>query len=53
MGGAFNPSKDSSSISGEGIMGRKGSLTLRKIVLLFSLSFPNSSSELSMLYTFH
>ena len=54
VGGAFNPpSKGSSSISGEGITGRKGSLSLRKIVLLFSLSIPNSSCELSMLYTFH
>ena len=36
VGGAFNPtSKGSSSISSEGIMGRKGSLSLRKIVLLF------------------
>ena len=47
------PSKGSSFISGEGIMGRKVSLSLRKIVLLFSLSIPNSSYELSMLYTFH
>ena len=54
VGGAFNPpSKGSSSVSGEGIMGRKGSLSLRKIILLFSLSIPNSSCELSMLYTFH
>ena len=34
--GVFSPpSKGSSFISGEGIMGRKGSLSLRKIVLLF------------------
>ena len=53
-GGVFSPpSKGSSFISGEGITGRKGSLSLRKIVLLFSLSIPNSSCELSMLYTFH
>ena len=54
VGGALNPSSiGSSSISGEGITGRKGSLSLRKSVLLFSLSIPNSSCELSMLYTFH
>ena len=36
VGGVFSPhSKGSSFISGEGIMGRKGSLSLRKIVLLF------------------
>ena len=53
VGGALNPSsRGSSSISGEGITGRKGSLSLRKTVL-FSLSIPNSSCELSMLYTFH
>ena len=53
-GGVFSPpSKDSSSISHKGIMSRKGSLSLRKIVLLFSLSIPNSSCDLSMLYTFH
>ena len=54
VGGTFNPpSKGSSSISGEGIMAKKGSLSLRKIFLLFSLSIPDSSCELSMLYTFH
>ena len=40
VGDAFNPpSKGSSSISGEGITGRKGSLSLRKIVLLFHCQF--------------
>ena len=44
VGGVFNPpSKGPSSISGKGITGRKGSLSLGKIVLLFSLSIPNSS----------
>ena len=38
-GGVFSPSsKGSSFISGEGITGRKGSLSLRKFVLLISLS---------------
>ena len=50
-GGVFSPpSKGSSFISGKGITGRKGSLSLRKIVLLFSLSIPYSSCELSMLF---
>ena len=54
VGGVFSPSsKGSSFISGKGITGRKGSLFLRKIVLLFSVSIPNSSYELSMLYMFH
>ena len=46
-------SKSSSSISGDGLIGRKGSLSFKSIVLLFSMSSSTSSSMLSMLYTFH
>ena len=40
-------------IPGDGIIGRKGSLSLKNTVLLFSMSSSISSCILSMLYTFH
>ena len=46
-------SKGSSCISGDGIIGRKGSLSFKNTVLLFSMSNSILSSMLSMLYTFH
>ena len=46
-------SKGSSCISGDGIIGRKGSLSFKNTVLLFSMSKSVLSSMSSMLYTFH
>ena len=46
-------SKGSSCISGDGIIGRKGSLSFKNTVLLFSMSKSMLSSMSSMLYTFH
>ena len=46
-------SKGSSCISGDGIVGRKGSLSFKNTVLLFSMSNSKLSSMLSMLYAFH
>ena len=46
-------SKGSSCISRDGIIGRKGSLSFKNTVLLFSISNSILSSKLSMLYTFH
>ena len=46
-------SKGSSCISGDGIIGRKGSLSFKNTVLLFSISKSILSSMSSMLYTFH
>ena len=46
-------SKGSSCISGDGIIGRKGSLSFKNTVLLFSMSNSILSSMLSMLYAFH
>ena len=46
-------SKGSSCISGDGIIGRKGSLSFKNTVLLFSMSKSILSSMSSMLYTFH
>ena len=45
--------KGSSCISGDGIIGRKGSLSFKNTVLLFSMSKSILSSMSSMLYTFH
>ena len=53
-GGVFSlSSKGSSCIFGDGIIGRKGSLSFKNTVLLFSMSKPILSSMSSMLYTFH
>ena len=53
-GRVFDPSsKGSSSISGEGSTGRKGSLSLRMFILFTSLSSFNKSCEQSILQTFH
>ena len=46
-------SKGSSCIFGDGITGRKGSLSFKNTVLLFSMSKSILSSMSSMLYTFH
>ena len=46
-------SKGSSCISGDGIIGKKGSLSFKNTVLLFSMSKSILSSMSSMLYTFH
>ena len=46
-------SKGFSCIPGDGIIGRKGTLSFRNTVLLFSISSSISSCILSMLYTFH
>ena len=46
-------SKGSTCISGDGIIGRKGSLSFKNTVLLFSMSKSILSSMSSMLYTFH
>ena len=46
-------SKGSSCIFGDGIIGRKGSLSFKNTVLLFSMSKSILSSMSSMLYTFH
>ena len=46
-------SKGSSCIFGDGITGRKGSLSFKNTVLLFSMSRSILSSMSSMLYTFH
>ena len=52
-GGALSlSSKGSSGIPGDGIIGRKGSLSFKNTVLLFSMSNSTSSCKLSMLYTF-
>ena len=53
-GGAVIPSaKNSSGRSSEGSTGRRGSLSLRMVILMISLSSPNKSCEQSMLETFH
>ena len=46
-------SKGPSCISGDGIIGRKGSLSFKNTVLLFSMPRSILSSMSSMLYTFH
>ena len=46
-------SKGSSGIPGDGIIGRKGSLSFKSTVLLFAMSSSTSSCMLSMLYTSH
>ena len=46
-------SKGSSCIFGDGITGRKGSLSFKNTVLLFSMSKSILSSMSSILYTFH
>ena len=53
-GGVFSPSsKNSSCLSGDGSIGRKGSLSLKNTVLLLSLSNSILFCKLSMLYTLH
>ena len=52
-GGVRLSPKGSSCISGDGIIGRKGSLSFKNTVLLFSMSKSILSSMSSMLYTFH
>ena len=53
-GGVFSlSSKGFFCIPGDEIIGRKGSLSFRNTVLLFSMSSSISSCILSMLYTFH
>ena len=53
-GGVFSlSSKGFSCIPGDGIIGRKGSLSFKNTVLLFSMSSSMSSCILSMLYTSH
>ena len=53
-GGVLSLSPEGSScISGDGIIGRKGSLSFKNTVLLFSMSKSILSSMSSMLYTFH